>query len=195
MNTLSKYLLCLMAFIFISSATAMANTPFITMNTWDEAYYEHASITGIDQYTGNVLWNTYLGEAPMTEASSATYLGLNNGFAYAVFDGSVYILDPQTGTILIKNSDFGGSCSAYTFSSSGKLYMSGWYGPDFYILNTDGTTLSRVNSINSQYAWPESLSFSSGNDIILTYGLNNTYGEGYYPVKFDVTKYFGIIEY
>ena len=195
MSNIKKFIICMVGFVFLSCMTSLANTPYITMNTWYESSYEHGSLTGIDPTNGNVLWNTYLGAAVATELENDTYLGINNGLAYAVFDGSVYIIYPQTGAILIKNSDFGGSCSAYTFSSSGKLYMSGYYGPDLYVMNADGTTLSRVNSINSQYFWPESMYFSNGNNMILKYGGNNYSGEGYYPIEFDVTKYFGTIEY
>ena len=195
MNTIKKNITCLAVFVFLLCITSFADIPHITMNSWNDNNYEHCSLTGIDPTSGNVLWNTYLGAATATELQSGSYLGINNGLAYAVFDGSVYIIYPQTGAILMKNSDFGGSCSAYTFSSSGKLYMSGYYGPDFYVMNADGTTLSRVNSINSQYYWPESMYFSNGNNMILKYGGNNYSGEGYYPVEFDVTKYFGTIEY
>jgi outer membrane protein assembly factor BamB len=169
-------------------------TPYITLNTWSTAdYQEHCSLQGINQTTGEVIWNTYLGSAVGTEVNAGDYLGINNGFAYVTFDGSVYMIDPETGNILLVNSDFQGRGPAWTFSSSGKLYMCGWYGPDLFIMGSDGQTISRVETLtNDQYFRPYSMYFTNGNNLAITYEGGRVVDGA--TLQFDVTKYFGIVE-
>ena len=177
------------SFCFTSFAT-----PYIIMNKWSTSdYQEHCSLQGINPNTGQVIWNTYLGSGIETELSVGDYLGINNGFAYAVFDGSVYVLDPETGYVLLVNSDYKGRSPAWTFSSSGKLYLCGYYGPDLFVMDTDGKTLCRVNSFNNKLYWPYYMMFTTGNNLLIEYDgyLDDTLNN---RIIIDVTKYFGIIE-
>ena len=169
-------------------------TPYITVNSWrtNDDYQHHCSVQGINKSTGEVVWNTYLGSKPSDESSGGTYLGENNGYAYVVFNGSVYLIDPETGNIILVNSDFQGWDTSWAFSSSGKLYMCGWEGPDLFIMGSDGYTISRVETLtNNQYCRPYSLYFTSGNNIAISYEGGIADGA---TLQFDVTKYFGIIE-
>lgn len=67
-------------------------------------------------------------------------------------------------------------------------------GPEFFVMDPYGNTMSRINSMSDNYYLPCELYFTYGDNICLVYG-GSYYGEGYYPLEFNVTQYFGIIEY
>ena len=174
--------------------TVYGADPRITMNVKYEDCYEYSTLTCKNQTNGSIMWSKTLDALPATELTRSQYLGINNGYAYVLHGGTILLLDPETGAVKKENSDFGGASASWIFSSSGKLYMCGYYGPDFYVIDKDGKTVSRIESINDKYYWPESMIFTKGNDLILTYGAKDGAGEGSYPVEFDVTKYFGTVE-
>ena len=64
--------------------------------------------------------------------------------------GDVVALDLGTGYERWRNRDFGGSLATgvFVFSSSGKLYLSGYLGPDFFVVDKNGRTISRVKSMS-----------------------------------------------
>ena len=190
---LKKLIISVVGFVMALSITALAE-PYINLTTWYDGGYEHASMDGINEYTGDVMWSTYLGAAQATELEAAQYLGNSYGYAYVLFDGAVYVIDPYTGYINWVNQDFGGRSASWTFSSSGKLYMCGAYGPEFFVMDPYGNTVSRINSMSDNYYLPCELYFTYGDNICLVYS-GSYYGEGYYPLEFNVTQYFGIIEY
>ncbi|ETP73471.1 hypothetical protein UYO_0408 [Lachnospiraceae bacterium JC7] len=190
---LKKLIISIVGFVMALSITALAE-PYINLTTWYDGGYEHASMDGINEYTGEVMWSTYLGAAQATELEAAQYLGNSYGNAYVLFDGAVYMIDPYTGYINWVNPDFGGRSASWAFSSSGKLYMCGYYGPDFYVMDSYGNTLSRVHSLSDYYFWPNELYFTYGDNICLVYS-GSVSGDGYYPLEFDVTKYFGVVQY
>ena len=193
-----KLMLSIIGLIIVFSITSFA-TPYITMNSWrtNEDYQHHCSVQGINQNTGEVLWNTYLGSEPSTELSGGTYLGINNGFAYVVFKSSVYVIDPQTGNIILVNSDFQGAAPAWTFSSSGKLYMGAYYdGPELFIMDKDGKTLCRVYSLSDKFYWPVEMRFTTGNNLLIEFDgcQDDAIDVSNWRMTIDVTKYFGVIE-
>lgn len=187
-----SFVFSLITFVMAMCVTSYADT-FVTMNTWEENNYEHCSLQGIDTSNGAVLWNQYLGAAAATELELGQYLGMNNGLAYALFNGTVYVLDPLTGAIILANPDFGGASATWTFSSSGKLYMCGWYGPDLFIMDSNGTTLSRVESLSKDYFWPDYIYFTTGNILRINYDGPEDFNNNKF-IEIDVTRFFGIIQ-
>jgi len=105
------------------------------------------------------------------------------------------MFDPWNGNIIHVNNEFGGASASWVFSSSGKLYMCGYYGPDLFIMGTDGTTIARKPSLTDQYYWTQELKFTTGNNLAVFYGAKNGGYEVNYPYIIDVTDYFGIIEH
>lgn len=190
---LKKLIISIVGFVMALSITALAE-PYISLTTWYDGGYEHASMDGVNEYTGEVMWSSYLGAAQATELEAAQYLGNSYGNAYVLFDGAVYVIDPYTGYVNWVNQDFGGRSASWAFSSSGKLYMCGYYGPDFFVMDPYGNTVSRVHSMSDYYFWPNELYFTYGDNICLVYS-GSVSGDGYYPFEFDVTQYFGIVEY
>lgn len=135
---------------------------------------------------GNQLWYYQCGTYPCTELDRISWIGVNNGRAYLAEGGSIVALDEQTGEELFCNSDFGGSPAqgAYTFSSSGKLYICGYYGPDLMIVNSDGSTLGREDTLKADSWWPYQMQFLHDDMMRITYASDESY------VDIDVTDYF-----
>ena len=193
---LKKIVICVVGFVMIMGLrfTTFAAVSKITMDVRYEDCYEYGTLTCKNQTTGAVIWSKKLDPLPATELTRSQYLGLNNGYAYVLHGGKILMLDPETGAVKKENSDFGGASALWIFSSSGKLYMCGFYGPDFYVIDKEGKTVSRVENIDSRYYWPESMKFTTGNNLVITYGSKEGSVEGDYNVEFDVTKYFGKID-
>ena len=191
---LKKIVISVVGFILGFCITAIAAEPKITMDIKYGDCYEYSTLTCKNRTTGSIMWTKSLDPLPATELTRSQFIGINNGYAYVLHGGTVMLLDPETGAVKKENPDFGGASALWVFSSSGKLYMCGYYGPDLYVIDKDGKTLSRVESIDSRYYWPESMKFSTGNNLVITYGSKEGAEEGEYSVEFDVTKYFGKID-
>ena len=101
---------------------------------------------------------------------------LNNGAVYLVECGSIKSLDFFTGRVLWTNSDFGGAPAegCYPFSSSGKLYISGYYGPDLFVVDPSGRTVCRVNELCPGSYWMESMWWYGGDDMRVYYASDST---------------------
>ncbi len=191
---LKKIVFSAVGFILGFCIAANAADPKITMDIKYGDFYEYSTLTCKNRTNGSLMWSKNLDPLPATELTRSQFIGINNGYAYVLHGGTVMLLDPETGAVKKENTDFGGASALWVFSSTGKLYMCGYYGPDFYVIDKDGKTVSRVENIDSRYYWPESMKFSTGNNLVITYGSKEGAEEGEYAVEFDVTKYFGKIE-
>ena len=147
---------------------------------------ETAWMKGYDT-SGNQLWYyqcTYLDKAQLPRIS---WIGVNNELVYFVEDGDIVALDLGTGYEKWRNKDFGGSPAekAFVFSSSGKLYISGYYGPDFFVVDKNGKTIAKRQSMtNGKSYWPWKMEFLNGDMMRIYYESDDSY------VDFDVTDYF-----
>ena len=147
---------------------------------------ETAWMKGYDT-SGNQLWYYQCSILDKAELPIISWIGVNNGLVYFVEDGDIVALDLETGYEKWRNSDFGGSPAekAFVFSSSGKLYISGWYGPDFFVVDTNGRTVAlRQTMTNGRSYWPSKMEFLYGDMMRITYDSDDSH------VDFDVTDYF-----
>lgn len=165
--------------------TSYAETYNFTLRTSINNNYETATLTACD-LSGNTKWVYYGGSYPAAELSHFNLL-VNDGCVYLVENGIISSLDFFTGEKLWTNPDFKGSpaADAYTFSSSGKLYISGYYGPDLYVIDKDGNTIARVDSLYPGEYWISNIWFYSGDNMRIIYDSSS------HLYTFNVLDYFG----
>lgn len=114
--------------------------------------YEYAIITGYDEQ-GNVLWVYYANDVMATELSAFNEIGIVEEL-YIFNDGwAITALDMSSGAVRWRNTDFKGSVSGAEIDGQ-NIYVCGYYGPDFFMLNTDGVTIHQIESFDDKYYWP-----------------------------------------
>jgi len=167
------------------NAAVHAETYRFTLDTSYLNNYEYATLTAVNE-AGQVVWTYYSDYYPAAELSHFQMI-LNNEYVYLVENGSIKLFDFYTGRVKWTNSDFGGSPAngCYVFSSSGKLYISGYYGPDLFVVDTDGTTICRVNELCPGSYWIDSMWWSGEDEMCVHYSSDQTL------FTFNVLDYFG----
>ncbi len=141
-----------------------------TPGTNDSTWSEYAVIEGLDAQ-GQVLWTYTTGEYEMAQLSRVHEIGLTEDRYYFCEDGAVVALNPNTGELLWKNSDFGGSAmndAARLVSEDGTVYLCGYLGPDFFAVDAEGNTLCSIGSFDTDYYWPYALE-KTGSELAITF--------------------------
>ena len=139
--------------------------PQASVNTVTYAYLtdgctqEYARITAYDQ-AQNEVWVYETPHLDMAQLVRVAPIGSWQDRYYFVEDGAVVALDIATGEVLWKNSDFGGCPAgeeAVAIDGDGTVYLCGFFGPDFFAVNAEGTTLTKTDSLNADYYWAHKL--------------------------------------
>jgi hypothetical protein len=150
---------------------------------------EFATINGTDA-DGNTVWTVETEGYPAAQLTAFADIGIYEDQYFYVENGSVVSLDVQTGSVNWKNPDFGGSPSQNCHlidSENGNIYLSGYFGPDFYAVDKSGTTLKRIQQVDSDYFWPCELTVDGDNVTIKMEGTSNGEQEG--EVSFKMSDY------
>lgn len=111
----------------------------------------YATITAYDQ-DGAVVWEYKTLEYEETELARVSEIGRKDEMYYFIEDRAVIALDAQTGALVWKNDDFGGSGTGIALGEDA-IYICGQYGPDFYAISYDGKTLSKIQEFDEEYCW------------------------------------------
>ena len=146
---------------------------------------ESAVITGLSRDGGSV-WTYATGQYEATQLDRVNDLGAYGDTYYFVEDGTVTALRVTDGALLWKNDGFGGSASAHAFDGEGNMYLSGYFGPDLFVVGPNGATVRRIDSFDSAYYWPKRLDYQ-GTQLALTF-------EGT-PSGSDETVYVSLLDY
>ncbi|MCC8141333.1 MAG: discoidin domain-containing protein [Lachnospiraceae bacterium] len=149
---------------------------------------EYAVVTAKDE-SGNTVWEYQTPEYAMTELDRTSAIGREGDSYYLVQGGSVVSLDAETGTTNWENPDFQGSPAdgASAFGDD-VVYLSGYYGPDFYAVTTGGDTVSRIDEFDSNYFWPYELEVQ-GDTALVTLDSSNSGGEGPYYFQVNLQNF------
>ncbi len=104
---------------------------------------------------------------------------------YYIEGGKVVALDRQTGEILWENPDFGGcpADGAYLITQEGELLLTGYFGPDFIVIDRNGKTISRTESFDTDIFWPYSIEMAE--DLVQIAFEGTPDGNGTYLVNID----------
>ena len=175
------------AMFAIPAMPAQAKYVYVDFYRYDISKYEEtAYMKGYDK-NGNQLWYYQCGFYEKAQMPRITWIGINDSKVYFIEDGDVVALDLETGYEKWRNTEFGGvpTDKAHIFSSTGKLYLSGYYGPDFFVVDKNGKTVGKKSKVSdSKTYWPDKIWFTHGDYMKIHFSSNNK------TVEFDVTKYF-----
>lgn len=129
---------------------------------------EFAVITGMDR-DGNAVWAYETDGYEMTELTRIEEIALGETAYYFNEGGTITALDRETGDVLWRNDEFGGASIHSVVADNGTLYLCGYYGPDFFAVDKNGTTLKQIASFDDDYFWADDIALESdadGNPVI-----------------------------
>lgn len=134
-----------------------------------EGSSEWAELTALAP-DGSTLWEYTTGRYEETQLDRVNDIGVCGGTYYIVEDGTVVALDVARGVELWRNSAFGGSAYGAAFGQNGELYLSGYFGPDLFVVDAQGNTLRRVGQFTAGYMWPYAVKYL-GEELAITYEM------------------------
>ena len=105
---------------------------------------------------GAVVWTRESAHLDCAQVQRVSPIGTADGAFFYNEDGTVIALDVKSGEILWENSDFGGNFStpqAAMVDPDGFLYLCGYFGPDLFVLDLEGNTVKKIDSLNPDYFW------------------------------------------
>ncbi len=163
--------------ILLSLLTVMASAALVHAEmyhfdldtSYDSSGMESAVLTATD-LSGNVKWRYYSDGYPGAQLSAFSLVMNDHGCIYLVEDGVIKAFDFYTGDVKWENRDFQGhpANGCYAFSSSDKLYISGYLGPDLFVVDKDGTTVCRADELVPGSYWPTKLYFADSSSDYMT---------------------------
>jgi hypothetical protein len=131
-----------------------------------------AFITGYDD-DGKVLWTYETKKDYIGQCDSFKEIGVMSHQYIFVAWGEVISLDPATGGVNWVNSDFQGYGVSVTTDYEGDtLYMSGYFGPDLFVMDLNGKTINRINVNNDEYYWPYELTWENEHAVKVKFESN-----------------------
>ena len=122
---------------------------------------EQAVITGYDG-SGAALWTVQTASYPGTQLPNCCDVGIGNGKYYYVEGGTIITLDLRDGSRIWENPEFGGSTCCHVMDENGTLFICGYYGPDLFVVDKDGHTISKTEKFREGYNWPHQIELQDG---------------------------------
>lgn len=133
-----------------------------------DAGQEYATLTGVDN-SGAIVWQYTTDAYDAAQLNRTSNIGSWEDRHYFVEDGSVVALDIQTGDVLWKNADFGGSPAgeeACLITKDGTAFVTGYFGPDVIIIDANGNTKWFVDQFSPDLFWPYQVEIAEGQLVI-----------------------------
>ena len=129
-------------------------------------YKESATIYAQDK-DGNTVWSRETDEYDVAQLDTFSVIGKKDDKYIYTEGGSIVALDLETGVVLWKNSDFEGYSVRYVFGEK-SMYLCGFFGPDFFEVSYDGSTVKRIGTLNDNY-WNARKIEDAGDKIAVTF--------------------------
>lgn len=142
-------------------------------DTTPEMSYEYATISAYSD-TGDIVWSYETPKYVMTEMTAVVEIGQRGNSYYFVENTSVVCIDVQSGAIQWKNDDYAGRATSFAFGENA-IYLCGQYGPDFYAISYDGTSLAKIEQFSPEYYWASKIELLVGVAAVYLYGGTEDY--------------------
>lgn len=147
--------------------------------------YEYATVQGLSD-SGKEIWKYTTAQYPLAQLNHTSEIGRWQDRYY--FDGgdAVIAMNISDGHILWENGS-GTGTGPSVIGSTGNLYMTGYLGPDFVAVDSEGNTIKHVDRIssNNDYFWPCRLEVDESKGIATVYmsnGLDGYNEDNPYPL-------------
>ncbi len=157
--------------------------------SFDENTYKETATIFAQDKEGNTLWNRETNAYDVAQLDSFSIIGKKDDKYYYTEGGTVVALYIETGVVAWKNSDFGGYSTRYVFGEN-SMYLCGFFGPDFYEISYDGSTVKRIDTINENY-WNTKDIKDAGDKISVTFDSSEDGNGGTFYVdkkSYKITK-------
>ena len=127
---------------------------------------ETAFITAV--HKGKVIWTRTTPKFPSGELDAVSAIGTNENSYYYSEGGDIVCLNLSDGSLRWRNEDFSGYPAKWAsgFAGDGSLFICGFYGPDLFICEADGTTVKRIPEFSQDYYWPYELTYYEEDGIV-----------------------------
>ena len=126
-----------------------------------------AVIYGLNEKSEEV-WSHTTGSYDRTELEQISEIGIYDDRFYYCEGGKVVSLALSDGSVMWENNEFGGASICSTIDNNGTIYMCGYYGPSFFSVDKDGTTLGKIDSFGDEYYWPYAIEKIDDSTIAVT---------------------------
>ena len=113
-------------------------------------------------------WDYYTDVYEMTELEPISEIHCFKDQYIFCAGGAVYALDTYTGQELWVNYDFGGYSPVCCLEED-VFCLSGYYGPDVFVVDGNGNTLAREEQLHPDYYWPLSIYKVNDTQVEITY--------------------------
>ena len=125
---------------------------------------EYGTVTRYDE-EGAVLWQYSTDTYERAQCVRVSGIGQKNGLYYLVEDGTILALNEATGEMVWKNEEYMGLSTekGYVFDKDGNRYISGYLGPDLFVVDKEGKTLYKKDSFDPDVYWPFEMKWESEN--------------------------------
>lgn len=147
---------------------------------YDDAAHEYAVVTATGE--DGVLWTFTTDLYDMTELDRTSDIGAWNDRYYLSAGGTILALDLESGKILWANDGFGGCPAgddASIIGEDGTIYICGYYGPNLFIVDSEGETKYQLSDEGDHY-WAYKLELMEGGvNIYCAGGPQGDTGEAY----------------
>lgn len=153
-------------------------------------YAEEYCVLTCTDMLGNVAWTHESDRYQCAQLVRVSYVGTFEDRCYYVEGGALVALDLRTGEELWRNTDFYGSpagADAVYIDEYGFICLTGFFGPDFMVVDPQGNTVKYFNNLHEDYYWAFQLE-RVGDQIIvhLSGGPEGDIGAPGYLVYVDI---------
>ena len=135
----------------------------------DDGQAEHVLLTGVAA-NGEAVWQKEYGTDYRTELTLIEEIGVWQDRYYFNHHGTVVCLRLADGEELWQNDEFGGaSISSQIDPRDGRVYLCGWYGPDFFACGADGQTQYKDPNVAEGFYWPSDMTWAGSDELAVYY--------------------------
>ena len=121
---------------------------------------EYAVITAVNNL-GLTIWNYTTDKHSVNVVPMVSEIGrIGNLYCFAD-NGTIKALRVSDGSVVWENAEYSGSVTDYIIGKDKTLYISGYYGPDFFAVDKNGKTLCRITTMNEQFYWPYEMEYQN----------------------------------
>lgn len=131
--------------------------------------YHYAVINGLDE-SGNVVWTCETDKYMAAQVDLVEPIGDCGGRYYYIEDGVVKTRDLATGDFLWESENTMGAGVHTAFGEDGELYLCGYFGPDFFVIDRRGETLCNIPTFDEDYWWAYDIELTGDSAVVAMEG-------------------------
>lgn len=128
---------------------------------------EYGQISGISK-SGDTVWTRKTHSYACAQTDRVADIGIRGSLYYYVEGGDIVALSRQDGTRVWKNMEFGGcpAQDAFAFDDDNRLYITGYLGPQLFVVDMNGLTVTRQVSLGEGYSRPVSIALEGSRAVV-----------------------------